>query len=87
MDLVVGGAVGGRVTQDHQWLKLGQRLKRLFALHFLRFIQNHNRAIAADHVNWPARLEVIQFIVYTAIILTGGIERLDVDNHNVDARI
>ncbi len=81
------GPVGGRIAQDHQRFELGQRLQRLFAFHLLGFIQDQDWPVAADHIDRLTRLEVIQLIIDAAVILTRGIEGLDIDDHDVDARI
>lgn len=80
-------AVGGGITQNHQRLELGQGLQRFLAFHFLWFIQNQNGAVTADDINGLARLKIVQLVVNAAIILSSSVKSLNVDNHDIDARI
>ena len=50
-------------------------------------IQNQDRVVAANHIDRTSRLEVVQLVIDTAVILSRGIERLDIDDHDVDTRI
>lgn len=79
--------VGGRVAEDHQRFELGQRLPASFCLPSSVVIQNQDGAVAADHIDRLARLEIVQLVIDAAVILSRGIERLDIDDHDVDARI
>ena len=43
--------------------------------------------IAAYNVNGLTRLKIVQLVVNAAVILACSIERLNVNDHDVDARI
>ena len=87
MDLVVMGPVRRGIPQNHQRPELFKRFQRLRALHLLRFVQNQNGTVGADDINGATRLEVVQFLVNPAVLLPGGVERLNVDDHHIDARV
>ena len=67
MDLDVLSPVRRRVAQGHQRIELRQGLHRGLALHLLRLVQNEDRAVAGDHVDGAAGLEIVQFVVNTAV--------------------
>ena len=84
---VLFSTMGSRITQNHQRFELGHGIQRFGTSHFLGFIKNENWPVTADNINWPARLEIVQFIIDAPVILAGCIERLNVDDHDVYARV
>ena len=87
VNLVVLGFVGGRVAHDHQRVEFTEGCQRLGPLHLLRLIEKQDRPIGLDHVDRSAGLEVIQLFVNPPLVSATCSERLDVDDHDVDARI
>ena len=82
--------VGRRVAQCEQGVEQPQRLQRLgrllcVALDLLRLVNDQNRPVRRDHVDRLARLEVVKHLVDAAGILAGGVERLNVDDHDLHA--
>ena len=83
VDLVVLDLVGRRVAQHHQRVEPRQCLQRLGGADLLRLVDDDDRAVGADHVDRAARLEVVEFLVDAPVVLPGGVERLDVDDHHL----
>ena len=74
--------MGGGIIQRKQWMEFLQGFLRLFAAHFLRFVQNHNGPVGLDHIDGPATAKFIQLHANSSGILTPGIEGLYIDNHD-----
>ena len=75
--------MGGGIIQHKQWIEFLQGFLRLFAAHFLRFVQNHNGPVGLDHIDGPASAKILrQLHVDPSGILTPGIEGLYINNHN-----
>lgn len=84
--------VGRRVAQSEQRVEQAERLQRLrgllrVTLDPLRLVDDQNRTVRRDHVDRLARLEVVEHLVDAAGILAGGVERLDIDDHHLHARV
>jgi hypothetical protein len=62
VDFIVLGFVGGGITQDCQRCEFLEGLKGLGAFQFLGLIENHDRVVALDDIDWFSRLEIIQFL-------------------------
>ena len=76
--------VSSRVVQAEQWVKLLQAFLRGRATHFLWLIQDNDRTVCLDNVDWSAAAEIIQLCTDTPCIFTTGIECLNIDDHDVD---
>ena len=76
--------VGGRVVQAEQRVKLLQAFLRGRATHFLRLIQDDDRAVCFDDVDRSAAAKIIQLCTDTPCIFTTSIECLNIDDHDVD---
>ena len=87
VNLVVLLLVRGGIAQDEERVELLHRLNRARALHLLGLIQNQNRPVGSNHINRPARLEVVQLFVNPTGILAAGVERLHINDHQVDAGV
>ena len=85
--------VGGRIVEREQRVEIFQRLLRYIAAHFLRLIQDDDRAVCFDNINRAARAELITFRVNDArlfaasVLFQRGCKRLCVDDHHIDAGI
>ena len=77
----------GRIAQDHKWLEFFQGIQRLGTFHLLGFVQDQDGLVGADDIDGAPGLEVIQFLIDTAVILARRIEGLDVDDHHIDPGI
>ena len=77
--------VGGGIAENHQRREFLEGVHRLGAFHLLRLVEDHDGAVAGDHVDGAAGLKVVQFLINAPGILTAGVEGLDVDHHDVDA--
>ena len=75
--------VRGRVPEQHQCVEPGQRFQRLGCADLLRLVDDHDRAVGADDIDRAAGLEVIEFVVDAPVVLAGGVEGLDVDDHHL----
>ena len=75
--------MSGGVAQRQQRIKLFQAFLCLLALDRLRLVNDQNRVCLCDNVDWAAGAELVQLHVNASRILTSGIERLRVDNHNI----
>ena len=75
------------ITQRQQRIELFQPLFCLLALNRLRLVNNQNRICFCDNVNRAAGTELIQLHVNTPRVLTFGVERLRVDNHDIDGTV
>ena len=76
--------VSGRIVQTEQRVKLLQAFLRGCSAHFLRLIQDNDRAVCFNYVDWSAAAEIIQLCADTSCIFTTGIECLNIDDHDVD---
>ena len=79
--------VGSRVAQGDHRVELFHPLFGLLALHRLRFINNQNRVRLCNNVNGPTGTELVQLHINTAGIFAFGIERLRIDDHDIDGTI
>ena len=84
---VVLRLVRRRVPQDHQGIELLQRIRRLLPFHLLRLVQHQDRTVGSDHVDGPAALEAVLLLVDAPLIRPGRVERLHVDDHDIDAAV
>ena len=75
------------ITQRQQRIELFQPLFCLLALNRLRLVNNQNRVCFCDNVNRAAGTELIQLHVNAPRVLTFGVERLRVDNHDIDGTV
>ena len=76
--------MGGGVVQAEQRIKLFQAFLCRLASHFLRLVQDDDRTVRFDDIDWSAGAEIIQFCADPSCIFATGIECLDVNNHDVD---
>ena len=79
--------MGCGVAQRQQRVKLFQPFLCLLALDRLRLVNNQNRVGLCNNVDWTAGAELIQLHVNASCILTLGIERLRVDDHDIDGAV
>lgn len=84
VNLVVFGLVGRRVARNQQRGDLIERVQRLGALPFLRFVEDQDRSVGLDYIDRSARLKIIQRFINLPVVRVARIERLDVDAHHVD---
>ena len=75
------------IAQCQQRAKLFQPFFCLLALDRLRFINDQNRVCLCDNVDRAAGAELVQLHVNAPRVLTLGIERLRVDNHDIDGTV
>ncbi len=76
-----------RVAQRQQRAKLFQPFFCLLALDRLRLVDNQNWVRFCNNINRAAGTELVQLHVNAPRVLTLGIKRLRVDNHDVDGAI
>ena len=57
----------------------------MIALHLLRFVENENRAVAANDIDGLSGLKVVEWQINPPVVLTRSVERLDVDDHHIDS--
>ena len=79
--------MGCGVAECQQRAKLFQPLLCLLALDRLRLVNNQNRVCLCNNVDWAARTELVQLHVNAPRVLPLGIERLRVNNHDIDGTI
>lgn len=85
--------VGGRIVEREQRVEIFQRLLRYIAAHFLRLVQDDDRAVCFDNINRAAGAKFIPFgvddtgFLALAILFQRGGKRLRVDNHHIDAGV
>jgi hypothetical protein len=84
--------VGRRVPKREQSLEQAERLERLgrllaVALDLLRLVDDQDRAVRRDHVDRLAGLEVVKHLINGTGVLACRVERLDVDDNHLRARI
>ena len=75
--------MGRGVAQRQQRAKLFQPFLRLFSFDRLRLVNNQNWVRLCNNINRTTGTELVQLHVNTPRVLTLGIERLRVDNHNI----
>ena len=75
------------IAQRQQWAELLQSFLRLLTLHRLRLVDNQNWVRFCNDVNRTTGTELVQLHVNTPRVLTLGIERLRVDNHDIDGTV
>ena len=75
------------VAQRQQRVKLFQPFLCPLALDRLRLVNNQNRVGLCNNVDWTAGAELIQLHVNASRILTSGVERLRVDDHDIDGAV
>ena len=71
------------VAECQQRAKLFQPFLRLFSFDRLRLVNNQNWVRFCNDINRATGTEFVQLHVNTPRVLTLGIERLRVDNHNI----
>ena len=79
--------VGCGIAQRQQRAKLLQPFLGLLALDRLRLVNNQDWIRLCDNINRAAGTKLVQFHVNAPCILPFGIERLRVDNHDIDGTI
>ena len=75
------------VAECQQRAKFFKPFLRLFSFDRLRLVNDQNRVCLCDNVDWAAGTELVQLHVNTPRVLTLGIERLRVDNHDIDGTV
>ena len=75
------------VAECQQRAKLFQPFLRLFSFDRLRLVNNQNWVRLCNDVNRATGTELVQLHVNTPCVLTLGIERLRVDNHDIDGAV
>ncbi len=78
--------MGRRIIQTEQRIKFFQALLRRNTSHFLRFIQNYNRAIGFNHIKRFSASKIVQFRPDTSCIFSTGIKCLNINNHDIHIR-
>ena len=81
------GSVRGGIAERQKGMELLQAFFGLFAFHRLRFVDDQDRVRFRNNIDRPAGTEFVQFHVNTSGILSLGIERLGVDDHDVDGAV
>ena len=83
--------VGSRVIEREQRIEVFQRFLCHIAAHLLRLVQNNDRTVCLDNIDWAAGAKFIPFGVddtgffaLTVLFQRGG-KRLRVDDHDIDA--
>ena len=76
--------VGGGVVEGEQGIEFLQALLRGGAAHLLRLVQNDDGTVGLDDVDGAAAAEVVKLRADAAGVLPAGIERLNIDDHDVD---
>ena len=83
--------MGSRVVEGEQRIEVLQCLLRHIAAHLLRLVQNNDRTVCLDNIDWAARAEFIPlgvddagFLALAVLFQRGG-KRLRVDDHHIDA--
>ena len=90
---IVPFGVGGRIVEREQRVEIFQRLLRYIAAHFLRLVQDDDRAVCLDDINRAAGTELIALRVNDARLFTASVffqrggKRLCVDDHHIDAGV
>ena len=79
--------MGSGITQRHQRMEFFETLLGLSTLHRLRLVNNQDRIRLGDDINRSAAAEFIQLHVNPTGVLAFGIERLRIDDHDVDGAI
>ena len=79
--------MGCGVAECQQRAKLFQPFLRLFSFDRLRLVNNQNWVRLCNDLNRATGTEFVQLHVNTPRILTLGIERLRVDNHDIDGAV
>ena len=75
------------VAECQQRAKLFQPFLRLLTLDRLRLVNNQNWVRFCNDINRATGTEFVQLHVNTPRVLTLGIERLIIDNHDIDGTV
>ena len=86
IDHVVFFLVRGGIAQRKERLELFEAFLGLLALHTLRLVDDQNRIRLCNNIDGLAAAERVELFVNDALILA-GIERLHVDDHDVDRAV
>ena len=86
IDHVIFFLVCSGIAQRKERLELFEALLGLLALHALRLVDNQNRIRLCNNIDGLAAAERIELFVNDALVLA-GIERLHVDDHDVDRAV
>ena len=86
IDHIVFFLMRGGIAQRKERLELFEAFLGLFALHALRLVDDQNRIRLCNNIDGLAAAEGIKFFVNDALVLA-GIERLHVDDHDVDRAV
>ena len=86
IDHVVFFLVRGGIAQRKERLELFEAFLGLLALHTLRLVDDQNRIRLCNNIDGLAAVEGIKFFVNDALVLA-GIERLHIDDHDVDRAV
>ena len=78
--------VGGGVAQSEQGAELFQALLGLFTFHALRLIDDQNGICFGNDVDGLAATEGVQLFVNDSLVFA-GIERLHIDDHDIDSTV
>lgn len=76
----------GGIAQRKERLELFEAFLGLFALHALRLVDNQDWIRLCNDIDWLASAEGVELFVNDALILA-GIERLHIDDHDVDRTV
>ena len=76
----------GGIAQRKERLELFEAFLGLFALHALRLVDNQDWIHLCNDIDWLAAAEGVELFVNDALILA-GIERLHIDDHDVDRTV
>ena len=87
VDLGVLDLVRGGVPQHHQRIELSQCVQGLIGADLLGFIDDDDGPVRLDHVDRPARLEVVEFVIDSTLVFSRRVKSLDVDDHRLHAGI
>ena len=86
IDHVIFFLVCSGIAQRKERLELFEAFLGLLALHTLRLVDDQNRIRLCNNIDGLAAAEGIKFFVNDALVLA-GIERLHVDDHDVDRAV
>ena len=75
------------VAECQQRAKFFKPFLRLFSFDRLRLVDNQNRVRFCNNINRATGTELVQLHVNTPRVLTLGIERLIIDNHDIDGTV
>ena len=79
--------MGGGVVQAEERVEFPEALLGGVASHLLGFIQNDDGAVGLNDVDGLTAAKIIQLSADAAGILAPGVERLDIDDHDVNVRV